>query len=123
MCTYEIPKENSATGVVMDAAMHTLTIVNNNGGDTLTFSTMALRDSGKMISIFLGDTVNVEYPSKMEEEHLCYTALKVELVGRPLPMMICGGNGWVEPNPINKEQVQGFLLNCDGTAESIGMET
>ncbi len=30
---------------------------------------------------------------------------------------------WVEPNPINDKEVQGFKLNDDGTASSINMET
>lgn len=30
---------------------------------------------------------------------------------------------WVEPNPIDSSQVQGFTLNEDGTASSINMET
>ena len=30
---------------------------------------------------------------------------------------------WVQPNPINDKEVQGFLINSDGTAESINMET
>jgi hypothetical protein len=30
---------------------------------------------------------------------------------------------WVKPNPINDKEVQGFLINSDGTAESINMAT
>jgi len=30
---------------------------------------------------------------------------------------------WVEPNPINEKEVQGFVINNDGTAESINMAT
>lgn len=30
---------------------------------------------------------------------------------------------WVEPNPINEKEVQGFVLHEDGTAESINMAT
>jgi hypothetical protein len=30
---------------------------------------------------------------------------------------------WVQPNPINEKEVQGFVLKNDGTAESINMET
>lgn len=30
---------------------------------------------------------------------------------------------WVQPNPINDKEVQGFLINSDGTAESINMAT
>ena len=30
---------------------------------------------------------------------------------------------WVQPNPINDKEVQGFLINGDGTAESINMAT
>lgn len=30
---------------------------------------------------------------------------------------------WVEPNPINEKEVQGFIINGDGTAESINMAT
>ena len=30
---------------------------------------------------------------------------------------------WVEPNPINAEQVQGIEINADGTAASINMAT
>jgi hypothetical protein len=30
---------------------------------------------------------------------------------------------WVQPNPINKKEMQGFKLNKDSTAESINMAT
>ena len=30
---------------------------------------------------------------------------------------------WVQPNPINDKEVQGFTLNQDGSASSINMET
>ncbi|MEI6748010.1 MAG: lipocalin family protein [Bacteroidota bacterium] len=30
---------------------------------------------------------------------------------------------WVQPNPINDKEVQGFILKNDGTAQSINMET
>jgi hypothetical protein len=30
---------------------------------------------------------------------------------------------WVQPNPINDKEVQGFLINSDGPAESINMAT
>ena len=30
---------------------------------------------------------------------------------------------WVQPNPINDQEVQGFILNVDGTAQSINMAT
>ena len=30
---------------------------------------------------------------------------------------------WVQPNPINEKQVQGFTLEKDGTAESINLAT
>jgi len=30
---------------------------------------------------------------------------------------------WVQPNPINEKEVQGFSLHKDGTAESINMNT
>ena len=30
---------------------------------------------------------------------------------------------WVQPNPINEKEVQGFTLKQDGTAESINMAT
>ena len=30
---------------------------------------------------------------------------------------------WVQPNPINEREVQGFILKEDGTAESINMAT
>jgi hypothetical protein len=30
---------------------------------------------------------------------------------------------WIEPNPINEKEVQGFIINDDGTAASINMAT
>jgi len=30
---------------------------------------------------------------------------------------------WIQPNPINEKEVQGFILNTDGTAQSINMAT
>jgi len=40
----------------------------------------------------------------------------------PSPNEIFVGS-WVEPNPINKDEVQGFELMKDGTAKSINMAT
>ncbi len=30
---------------------------------------------------------------------------------------------WIQPNPINEKEVQGFILNTDGTSQSINMAT
>lgn len=53
------PKENTAKGVVLDATMNTIMIV-ENGGDTLSFSTLnADRTAGH--GLLLGDSVEVAY--------------------------------------------------------------
>ena len=120
-CT-EVQKPGTATGTVIDASMNNVMIVTAKN-DTISFSTMALRDSNKMVSVFINDTIKVDYTPLAESRPNYYDATKVEVLGRTEFLLLCGDGSWVMPNPISPDDVQGFTLNSDNTASSINMHT
>ena len=120
-CGPKTVEPSSAVGAVVDASMNNVSIV-TAAGDTLGFSTMALSDSGKMIGVFIGDSIAVAYaPIEGNEMPNYYQATDVKLVYRMPYYWLIGE--WVEPNPIDPASVQGFTFNADSTASSINMAT
>lgn len=120
-CGPKTPEAGVAKGAVIDATMNNVMIVTNTN-DTLTFSTMALTDSNKMIGVFLTDTIEVAYaPIEGNEQKNYYQATDVKLAFRQPFYYLIGQ--WVEPNPIDSTTVQGFVFNPDSTASSINMAT
>ena len=111
------PIEKSVTGRVIDATMNNITLA-SDAGDTLNISTTDT-DPEAVPGVMLSDYVNITYTVvKMgKAEVLQANALSVI---RHSPFFYIAGT-WVEPNPINPREVQGFTLNQDGTASSENM--
>lgn len=112
-------EEQVVTGIVYDASMNNITVITNQG-DTVNISTMNT-DPQKVPGVLLLDSVkmtcideNVNGTQILKAEDLTITAHS--------PYFYIQGE-WVEPNPINAQEVQGFALNPNGTAHSINMAT
>lgn len=106
-------------GIVYDVSMNNITVITDQG-DTVNVSTMDT-DPQKVPGVLLLDSVkvtckneNVDGTEYLKAEELLITAHS--------PYYYIQGS-WIEPNPINSEEVQGFTLNEDGTAASINMAT
>lgn len=114
-------QKDRAKGVVSDVTNNNVVLITATN-DTLSLCTKELQDAGKMIDIFLGDTVNVEYKS-IEGDSVpnCYQATNVELVYRQPFYSLVGE--WVQPIVIDPSKYEGFAFNVDGTASSINMHT
>ena len=69
----------------------------------------------KILSVFTFLSCN--QTSKQETTNEIDSDLKIENYKN----LLLGS--WVQPNPINEKEVQGFTLKNDGTAESINMAT
>lgn len=107
------------SGIVYEASMNNITLITNQG-DTVNISTMDA-DSQKVPGVLLLDSVkvtcideNVDGNQVLKAEDLTITVHS--------PYFYIQGE-WVEPNPVNAQEVQGFVLNQDGTARSINMAT
>lgn len=106
-------------GIVYDATMNNIAVITHEG-DTVTISTMNTNPQ-KVPGVLLLDSVkiicvneNINGNQMLKAEELTVTAHS--------PYYYIQGS-WVEPNPINSQEVQGFTLNQDGTATSINMAT
>lgn len=107
------------SGIVYDATMNNIAVITNEG-DTVNISTMnsnpqkvpgvLLQDSVKVICV----NENINGNQVLKAEELTVTVHS--------PYYYIQGS-WVEPNPINSQEVQGFTLNQNGTATSINMAT
>lgn len=107
------------SGIVYEASMNNITLITNQG-DTVNISTMDA-DPQKVPGVLLLDSVkvtcideNVDGNQVLKAEDLTITVHS--------PYFYIQGE-WVEPNPVNAQEVQGFVLNQDGTARSINMAT
>lgn len=109
--------EKSATGVICEASMNTLMIVQADG-DTLMFSTMDA-DRTQANGLLLGDTATVFYKGKAEG---VITAAKVVVkpVCRPDTEIL---GSWVEPVEGMPGKVQGINIGEGGVASSVNMAT
>ncbi len=102
-------------GVVDDASMNTVT-VRTAEGEIITFGTLdAERDCPA--GLFIGSPVTVTCEGDIEDGF--GTAAKI---AAPAEYNYLVGT-WVQPNPIDAEQVQGFNLYVEGEASSINMST
>ena len=61
--------------------------------------------------------LSCNHTSKQETTNAGSSDSKTENITNPLV------GSWVQPNPINEKEVQGFTLKSNGTAESINMAT
>jgi hypothetical protein len=109
--------EKRVTGTVIDATMNNITLA-SDAGDTLNISTTDT-DTEAVPGVMLSDYVNITYTVvKMGKAEV--SQAKALSVIRHSPFFYIAGT-WVEPNPINQVEVQGFTLNQDGTASSVNM--
>lgn len=113
----EAPK--SVEGSVFDATMNNIMLINGSN-DTIDISTMNT-DPQKVPGVLIGDSVKIFYSEKDMDGMKVLTADSLAILVHSPYYYIQGT--WVEPNPINPEEVQGFTLNADGTAESVNMAT
>lgn len=114
-------KPTTATfdGVVLDATMHTMLLAVND--TTVWISTDDATDLSKCSGILVGQSVKADCKIVPSPTGDSYTAINITAPDKPYKDYIVGS--WVEPNPIAPDQVQGFTLKEDGTAESINMAT
>lgn len=106
-------------GVVLDASMNNITLV-TTAGDTLNISTMDA-DPDRVPGVLIDDSVKVTYADTTVNGVQAMRAQELTVTVHSPYYYIQGT--WTEPNPIDTAAVQGFRLNADGTAASIGMET
>lgn len=117
-------KSKSISGVVFDASMNTVTII--NGTDTMYFGTEdAQREivpSSCVCSVVegleIGADVQIFYTGKLLEGERVQTCPVTRMLITPISIV----GSWVEPIP-GMEGVQGFKLTSDGVATSINMAT
>lgn len=103
------------SGVVFDATMNTITIV--NGTDTLCFSTEnAQKDAVE--GILIGDSAKIFYTGDLVNGVIDQTCTVTKCVVTPVSVV----GSWVEPIP-GMSGVQGFKLDSNGVASSINMST
>lgn len=112
-CGGNTPK--TFTGIITDASMNTLTVREQSGGQTCTFSTMNA-DLSQADGLLLGAPVVVDYKGALKEG---VAATKVatdptyaEAVGR-----------WTAADPNNPGEVMGIEIEVEGAAQSINMAT
>ena len=107
------------TGVVYDATMNNITLITDKG-DTVNISTMDANPQ-KVPGVLINDSVQVTYDNKEVGGVKVLTATDLSILVHSPYYFIAGT--WVEPNPINDKEVQGFTLKDDGTASSVNMAT
>ncbi len=115
----QAPVSKTVNGVVMDASMNNVTIITDSG-DTLNISTMDA-DPAKVHGVLIDDSVKMTYQvEKLDGMKILQATELVVTVHSPYYYI---QGTWTEPNPIKPDEAQGFILNQDGTARSVGMAT
>ena len=116
-CAPETPQ--SVHGIVTDASMNDILVVTDQG-DTVAISTMDA-DPAKVPGVLVDDSVTVTCIGEKVGGNRILKATELVVTAHSPYYYIQGK--WVEPNPINADEVQGFELKQDGTASSINMAT
>lgn len=106
-------------GVVFDATMNNMALI-TGAGDTVNISTMDT-DPDAVPGVLIGDSVRVVCRTEKTADAEILRAEELTVTARSPYYYIQGA--WVEPNPVDASQVQGFRFNEDGTAVSVGMQT
>ncbi len=106
-------------GLVMDATMNNIILITTSG-DTVNISTMDT-DQAQVPGVLINDSVAITYAMEKVGTNDIRKATKL-VVTHHSPYFYIAGT-WIEPNPINTTEVQGFTLNPDGTASSVNMAT
>lgn len=107
------------SGTVYDASMNTITLITGKG-DTVNISTMNANPK-KVPGVLINDSVKITCVDKDVDGHKVLTATELTILVHSPYYFIQGT--WVEPNPIDPKEVQGFKLNENNTANSINMAT
>lgn len=107
------------TGMVYDASMNTITLITSKG-DTVNISTMNANPK-KVPGVLINDSVKIICENKDVDGMKVLTATELTILVHSPYYFIQGT--WVEPNPINPKEIQGFKLNENNTASSINMAT
>ena len=116
-CAPETPQ--SIHGIVTDASMNDILVVTDQG-DTVAISTMDA-DPAKVPGVLVDDSVTVTCIGEKVGGNRILKATELVVTAHSPYYYIQGK--WIEPNPINADEVQGFELKQDGTASSINMAT
>lgn len=118
-CSPKAAEPITASGVVIDASMNTMSIITPEG-DTLNISTMDA-DPALVPGVMLDDSISITYKDTTMSDVVVKQAISLEVL-RHSPYFFIQGS-WVEPNPIKTTENQGFTLNQDGTVAMINMAT
>lgn len=106
-------------GVVVDATMNNITLITAEG-DTVNISTMDTNPQ-KVPGVLLNDSVQVTCENKDIDGTKVLTATELRILLHSPYYFIAGT--WIEPNPINSKETQGFALKDNGIASSVNMAT
>lgn len=114
-CTTKTTAPVVLDGVVIDASMNTI-LLKSTDGDTVWLSTLDTNPE-KVPGVLIDDSICVVYKDSADVKSVTeLTVLKHS------PYFYIQGE-WVEPNPIDTAQNQGFSINQDGSVTSINMAT
>lgn len=109
------PETKQYVGTIADATMNTVTV---RSFDSETLFAKEGADLSEANGLLLGAPVVVEYtgdlaqPASVKTVKIATDATYAKAVGR-----------WVEPNPINPDEMQGIEILVGGQAQSINMYT
>lgn len=115
----QAPAPQVITGIVYDATMNNITVISDRG-DTVNISTMDTSPQ-KVPGVLLNDSVKVTCTNEKVNGVEILKAEELTITVHSPYYYIQGT--WVEPNPIDPKEMQGFTLNQDGTASSVNMAT
>lgn len=116
-CSPKAP--TTVNGTIIDASTNNICVL-TAAGDTVCISTMDA-DPVAVPGVLIEDSVVVVYKDTTMNDVEVKQAVSLEVL-RHSPNYFIQGS-WIEPNPINASEVQGFTLNQDGTVTMINMAT
>ena len=115
----QVPTTQTINGIVYDASMNNITVISNQG-DTINISTMDTNPQ-KVPGVLQNDSVKVTCSTENIDGVQVLKAAELTVTAHSPYYYIQGT--WLEPNPINAQEMQGFTLNPNGTAQSVNMAT
>lgn len=115
----QVPTTQIINGIVYDASMNNITVISDQG-DTVNISTMDANPQ-KVPGVLLNDSVKVTCSNENIDGNRVLKATELTVTVHSPYYYIQGT--WLEPNPINAQEMQGFTLNPNGTAQSVNMAT
>ncbi|WP_455585061.1 lipocalin family protein [Bacteroides sp.] len=115
----QAPATQIINGIVYDASMNNITVISNQG-DTINISTMNSNPE-KVPGVLLNDSVQVTCTDEKIDGVQILKATELTITVHSPYYYIQGT--WLEPNPINPKEMQGFTLHPNGTANSVNMAT